>query len=204
MISHQHKCIFIHQRKCAGTSICLAFGQEWSLDNKDWHFMNGGVNSPDASTAPPSYFRFSIVRNPFDRFISGLRYCEGFRGDGSFKSLEDILSSLPQLPPGSNPYTSPLLDLQSFEWAHTTRPQHVILYRPDGSLGVDYVMRFESLQDDFDIVCGWLGIKSISLPVSNQSRRLRGYRSYFDNEPKARLLLEKHFKKDFELFNYSY
>lgn len=33
--------------------------------------MNDGVLSPDNSSASAGYFRFSVIGNPWDRFISG-------------------------------------------------------------------------------------------------------------------------------------
>jgi hypothetical protein len=41
MISHRHRCIFVHQRKCAGTSILRAFGL--GPEHPDWHVANDGV-----------------------------------------------------------------------------------------------------------------------------------------------------------------
>ena len=43
MISRQHECIFIHQRKCAGMAVIETFGL--LPDNPDYHFMNDGVLS---------------------------------------------------------------------------------------------------------------------------------------------------------------
>jgi hypothetical protein len=72
MICHDYKCIFIHQRKCAGVSIIHAFGFEPS--DPEWYSMNDGVLSPEYESAPSGYFQFSVVRNPWDRFISGWKY----------------------------------------------------------------------------------------------------------------------------------
>jgi hypothetical protein len=41
MISHRYRCIFVHQRKCAGTSIIRAFGL--GPEHPDWHVANDGV-----------------------------------------------------------------------------------------------------------------------------------------------------------------
>ena len=77
MISHRFKRIFIHQRKCAGTSIIRSFGIDPS--SSDWHFMNDGVLAPEAVARPDQYLVFSIVRNPWDRFVSGWKYCPSTR-----------------------------------------------------------------------------------------------------------------------------
>lgn len=163
--------------------------------------MNGGVNSPDAAQAPSDYFRFSIVRNPYDRFISGWRYCQE-RGS-PYRSILDTLLDMPQLPESEDLYASPLPSFQAFEYAHLTRCQHEILYLPNGTLGVDFLMRFEIIQRDFDTACAFMGISKRTLPRANSSDRL-SYRQYFDADLQARKLLEKRFEKDFQLFGYSY
>ena len=56
---------------------------------------------------------------------------------------------------------------------------------PKGPLGtnapVDYVMRFETLQSDFDAVCRRIGIPAQMLPRRNKSYH-RPYREYYDAE----------------------
>lgn len=178
MICHTYKCIFIHQRKCAGTSIIHAFGLD--PDNPDWHFMNDGVLSAEYASAPAGYFRFSVVRNPWDRFISGWKYCATTR----HKSLRDALTSLPR---------------EGHDYRHLTRPQHTILFDENGCLIVDYLIRFESLQQDFDQVCDIIGKPRRTLPHYNQGNRTH-YFDYFDED--SRRLFQRFFGRDIELFGY--
>jgi hypothetical protein len=53
-----------------------AFGLNW--DNPDSLRMNPDTHRDDQTLNDldtlPTYFRFSTVRNPFDRFISGWKY----------------------------------------------------------------------------------------------------------------------------------
>ena len=60
MISHPHRCIFLHQRKCAGTAIKEAFGLR--NEDADWHAYNDGVLDPAFAQRPRDYLVFSIVR----------------------------------------------------------------------------------------------------------------------------------------------
>jgi hypothetical protein len=180
MISHSLKCIFIHQRKCAGCSIIEAFG--FKLSDAEWHFMNDGVLSPEYQLAPNDYFRFSVVRNPWDRFISGWKYLRATRD----RSLRDVLNNLPQ---------------EGHDYRHLTRPQHSILYDDSGRLIVDHLIRFESLQQDFDKVCDLIGRPRSVLPHSNRGRRSH-YSEYFDQETQE--VFRRHFEKDIELFGYQY
>jgi len=50
-------------------------------------------------------------------------------------------------------------------------PQYDFLHADDGRLLVDFVGRFESLQDDFNKVCAHLGLKDAELPHRNPSRK---------------------------------
>jgi hypothetical protein len=160
-------------------SIVQTFGLE--PDCPEQHFMNDGVLGPDYQSAPAGYFRFSAVRNPWDRFVSGWKYLESTRE----RPLLDVLTNLPQA---------------GADYRHLTRPQHAILYE-NGRLIVDYLIRFESLQQDFDQVCKAIGKPTRRLPHVNQGTR-GPYPEYFDDE--TRQLFLRHFGKDIELFGYKY
>ncbi|HYX28054.1 MAG TPA: sulfotransferase family 2 domain-containing protein [Pyrinomonadaceae bacterium] len=179
MISHEHKCIFVHQRKCAGCSIINAFG--FDVDDPEWHFMNDGVLSPEYQDAP-NYFKFAVVRNPWDRFVSGWKYLESTRA----QSLRQVLTKLPE---------------SGKDYRHLTRPQSATLFDGSGRLIVDYLIRFESLQQGFDEVCEVIGKPRRRLPHLNQTARDH-YRNYFDDE--CRELFLRHFARDVEIFGYQY
>ncbi len=75
MISHEHKCIFIHIPRTAGTFI------EHAICGKDWWGISSNTKHLLASTAKEiykdywnDYFKFSMVRNPWDRMVSLSRY----------------------------------------------------------------------------------------------------------------------------------
>jgi hypothetical protein len=193
-------------------SILTAFdASSKSVNNR---FMMDGALSPDFDSAPEGYFRFSVVRNPWERFISGWKFCDSTRN----KSLYEVLTNLPQ---------------EGYDYRHITRPQHAILYDKDGRLVVDYIMRFETLQQDFDHVCDTIGKPRCILPhvnrgadkdFSKQSRyrkllrrvisransastenkqsEKKHYSEYFDEQTQQ--LFMDHFGKDVELFNYRY
>ena len=179
MISHEYECIFVHQQKCAGYSIISSFGFE--VSDPEWHFMNEGALSPEFKTAP-AYFKFAVVRNPWDRFISGWKYLASTRE----RSLRDVLTELPAA---------------GKDFRHLTRPQYVTLYDQTGRLIVDYLIRFESLQDGFDEVCEIIGKRKRKLPHMNQTARDH-YTKYFDDQ--TRELFLQHFARDVELFGYDY
>ncbi|MCC2655194.1 MAG: chondroitin 4-O-sulfotransferase [Panacagrimonas sp.] len=178
MISHADRCIFLHQRKCAGTAIKEAFGLR--TEDADWHAYNDGALDPAFADRPRDYLVFSIVRNPWDRFVSGWKYCKSTRN----RSLRQVLLDPPR---------------EGHDYRHLTRPQHEILFDADGRPVYDVLLRYESLREDFDRLCERLG-----RPVRPLGERNRGthapYREYFDDE--TRMLLAQRYARDIELFGY--
>jgi uncharacterized protein Usg len=73
MISYRYKCIFLHIPKAAGTSIeRLLSGADIDIPQKVprkrgfSHFLNEHLD----------YYVFSVVRNPYNRFVSAWKWGE--------------------------------------------------------------------------------------------------------------------------------
>ncbi len=67
-ISHKHKLIFVHNPKCAGTSIINYF------DMEDWGHQPAVRLKEEYSEYWGKYKKFVVIRNPWDRFYSNYRY----------------------------------------------------------------------------------------------------------------------------------
>ncbi|HVY70418.1 MAG TPA: sulfotransferase family 2 domain-containing protein, partial [Verrucomicrobiae bacterium] len=65
MIDHLRRCIFVHIPKNAGNSIYSAFGTGWH-NHKDL----AGYEREMEPVAFESYYKFTIVRNPWERMLS--------------------------------------------------------------------------------------------------------------------------------------
>ena len=63
------------------------------------------------------------------------------------------------------------------------------------------MIRFENLEQDFQIVCQKIGIPHITLPKYNKSER-KHYSKYYDQELKE--IIEKKFKEEIELVDYEF
>jgi hypothetical protein len=159
-----------------------------------------------------AYFKFSFVRNPWDRLVSEYRY-RGYPVRVDFKTF--VFEHLPE---------RQFSDL----YTHIV-PQYDFLHDEGGKLLVDFVGRYESLQADFDVVCSRLGLPATPLPHVNGSGARRPpvrtlndvkkllrrwlwnlerrhtfphYTQYYDDETRdhvARL-----YRKDIEAFGYSF
>lgn len=176
MISHTHRCVFVHIPKTAGQSIEHVFldllGLTWKrraplllrynanpelgpprlahLRAADYVALGHMSESQFAD-----YFRFSFVRNPWDRAVSFYKYI-GRPAECSFKRF--AIEVLPN-------------DLwHNMYWF--VRPQTEFLYA-GGRLMVDFVGRFETLEADFREVRDRLGLPIARLPFVNRSDSTR-------------------------------
>lgn len=67
---------------------------------------------------------------------------------------------------------------------------------------MDFVGRFENLQEDFDYVCDRVRIKRKKLTHANKSKRDRDYRKYYDSETKE--IVAKKYADDIGRFGYEF
>jgi sulfotransferase famil protein len=174
MISHQHQCVFVHIPKTAGQSVERVFldllGLDWetraplllrSNDRPDLgppklaHLTAGEYVSCGhlSQEQYDSYFKFSVVRDPWDRVVSMYKYL-GYGRRVPFKTF--VLKILERKL------------MAGLYWF--VRPQSEYLYDEDGILLVDQVGRFETLQDDFDQVARRLGLAQTLLPHTNRGQ----------------------------------
>ena len=185
MISHQYKCIFIHQRKAGGYSIISDFG--FQIREVEWHLYNDGTLSEEwkfRKTIAKGYIVFTVVRNPWDRFISGWKYLNNYRD----KTLAEVLQEASNIK-GPRDYK------------HLVRPQLDILMNEKGIFVPDYVLRFENLQEDYNKLSHIIGKKESTLPRLNETSH-EHYTAYFDSKTKK--TFEALFKKDIDFFGYKF
>lgn len=153
----------------------------------DFHRFNDGVLSWDwneRTRRERGYFVYSTVRNPFDRLISAWKFLESTR----HRPLIEVLQDLPRHSP---------------DYEHLTRPQIAILRGPGSkTLVADDLIRFESLQRDFDRICDRIGRRRAILPHVNRTERAGDYRQYFDSRTQE--IAEDIFAEDFDAFGYSF
>lgn len=79
MISHRHELIFVHIARTGGSTI------EHLFDGADWWNVNPNEKHIPAEVGKKlyypywhKYYKFSIVRNPFDRIRSAFKYADHY------------------------------------------------------------------------------------------------------------------------------
>lgn len=136
------------------------------------------------------YFKFVFVRNPWDLVIS--RYFVNNRKKAKTMkkfTREHFLEFWEQM----KKYNAIKGEEHPFQY------QFVI--GPKGERLVDFVGRFESLQEDFNIICDKIGIPRKNVPQLGKIKR-NAYRDYYTEE--SRQLVAERFHKDIELFGYEF
>ena|SRR6185312_1697901 len=197
-INHQLKTIFIHNARCAGSSMEIALGLDHVHDSIEKSRDRHG------ETAWADYFKFGFVRNPWDRLISTYEFAQmdrswyhdnlkpgpsGQHGDAHTdyaavkgKGLDDCLRML-------------LDDPASLKQPGWLPQSHFI----SDSAQLDFVGRFENLAADWSTVCRRLrvDIPLLKINPTNRQRDRHGYATPFACEAAARL-----YRADYVAFGY--
>lgn len=183
MINHIRRAIFIHTPKTAGTSI-KKFIEGFSIrgDHKNWE-----LEKNIAGDLWDQYFKFAIVRNPWDWIYS----IYSFYKMGTSVSLVDE-NVLP------NTFEEFVLDLDKY------LDILGINYTQSHFIGdeLDFIGKFENLGEDFKIICEKLGLGDVPLGKVRVSRRKKNYQEVYNDEMIE--IVRNKFVKDIERFGYEF
>ena len=183
-INHKHKFIFIHIPKNAGTSIRNSFdiqGYDKKVIRKPYpHNSCSEIKTYCGDLVWETFYKFAVTRNPYERMVSYYHFHKS-----------------PQYR-----YPARANTLSFNDW---------IFKGLDGNMkknqtwcldeDVNYIGRYEDLQDDFNIVCANIGIEPYILPKFNVSEH-NEWKSYYTDDSEK--LVNRIFQDDFEVFNYDY
>lgn len=128
-----------------------------------------------------SYFKFSFERNPWDRQVSWYHHKTKFRSDITRPSFDQFNKS-----------------------RRRARIENWELYTIDGNIAVDFVGRYENLDNDFATVLNHIGLRGqLALPRINRSNRGEGgYRHYYTDA--SRDLIASWYAPEIREFGYEF
>jgi Sulfotransferase family len=211
LISHQHKFILIHAPKTAGVSISHALRPYCHEPNRllfnrflsilkirvntvigpvHWINPRGHSSASQLKRIYPSfifdnYFKFAFVRNPWDLLVSFYHYIKSNHGHSRYKRLAKLES---------------FEDYINYEIKRNKINQTNFLYSKDKIPLVDFVGRFESLEDDFVKICSIIGIDGRLLHANKTQHET--YHEYYDET--LMLRVAKHWHEDIANFGYEF
>lgn len=157
----------------------------------------------------PDYFKFTFVRNPWDRIVScysdkilhedvtNYKYKNGvfrryvrkykhlfYRGM-PFEEFVRVISRIPD------------------ERADRHfRSQRSFIIDENDNILVDFIGKFEALSGDLAVLCEKTGLENMHFFHENKSKRGKDYRDLYTEETKR--LIEERYKDDIELFHYRF
>jgi hypothetical protein len=208
MISHKHKCIFLHIPKAAGTSIeRFLRGADPEIPEKTprqrgfSHFLNDH----------PDYYVFSFVRNPYDRFVSAWKWGQlklEKEGDLPFYSKDRPVSfeeyvllvtdfNYRKDNQGSWSEYDEYHTLPQFEFFPNLNGGHYFTDKINPDFTCDFIGRFENINEDFNKVCHSIGVKELKLPHAYNSKT---FKQPFEWTVDLKERVCNYYKKDFDLF----
>ncbi|EAK0950362.1 sulfotransferase family protein [Campylobacter lari] len=191
----KYKCIFIHVPKVAGSSI-----ERVVYQTDRW--LVGHVKASDYVKLDKnkfeSYFSFGFVRNPYDRMVSAYHYLRS--GGGNLTDETWAKENIYKY----NSFEEFVLNLQNnderikiLSWIHFV-PQYKFLCNDNKNILVDFVGRFEKIDEDFKVILNILNRKD-SLVHANKSNHC-DYKDYYNYETYK--IIREIYKNDFEIFDY--
>lgn len=183
MINHQLKCIFVEIPKTASTSVRSIVGAPQKP-----HLNIYQICQSLPADQFQAYFKFSFVRNPWDRVVSLYERNEGLqlKNKMTFEEFVDWIqfSSATCLHPVPHRY--------QLDWLVDT----------NGRVMVNAIGRYESIEDDWAKIAAKLSV-SPTLPRLNENRsKKRHYTEYYTD--KTRDIIRRKFSVDIEAFQYDF
>lgn len=227
LISHRHKFIFTKTVKTAGTSVesyferyCMPEGEwreEHQRDSYESEFGVIGYRGKISGEKPKwyhhmpaseirtlvgdeiwnSYFKFTVIRNPWDKAISAYyHFGEDYKMKLSRKLFQKILKP-----------SCTLKQISFLNWLTDEKPpRDRNKYLINDEVCVDEFIRFENLSDGIERVCNKIGIPwdETRLPKFKTEKRDRAVKPCDLYTPQAHRLIEKRYAYEIKHFDYAY
>lgn len=214
MISHEHKCIFIHISKCAGSSIEAAFGIDlykydvadkinlYGWDKEFRGFLQHATpqqllgNNLISKQEWDNYYKFIIVRNPWDRSYSDYKWL--MREIKKKDSFYNYLNS-------SGNFKECLTDKTSIIYRGDHLYKQVdYFFVNDKKINYDKVIRFEELDSQLPILAKDLGLnKDFFNKKENADHLRKKHYSKFYNYVRKKMV-QRHYSEDISFLNYEF
>lgn len=185
IISHSRRFIFVKSEKTGGTSVERAiqpFLENIDIFDEGSHFLPTQIVESHGKNTFDEYFKFSIIRNPFDKMVSHY-YWHGHIEPGRYESFDIFVEEFYKYKIISN-------------WKY---------FSIDNSIVLDRILRYENLQDDLNSIYINTGI-CIDVSGIHEKSNIRPtdatYQSYYSDA--TRNMVEIACSQEIAMFGYIY
>jgi len=214
MIVHELKCIYIHIPKTAGVSLIHAImseilgyettGQIGHLSNdlKYQFGLRGSQKHKQARNFVPvdiskelwdSYYKFAIVRNPWDRIVSEFHWRHSLPIRQPSLDFKEFIEYCEERMKDT---TNKANDIY---WTHA-QTQKSYVADSNNNILLNDIFRFETLSETVNNIGVRLGV-SLNLQKHNASNH-KNYRDYYNSQTKE--MVRKIYQEDIEMFDYEF
>lgn len=202
MISADGRWIFVHIQKTGGNAVRSALGVEHNDPHK--HFLARELRQVYGEKVWADGFKFAFVRNPWDRLVSWWSFIDNGRDPtGASPDANNFFGYVLKQARTFEEFiarcTDEIVDADGRKYIF--RNQLDYLVDDSGAVIVDFIGRFERLQDGYDEVLARLGRPRAQLPRINASRHA-AYTDYYS--PAMAERVGRLYARDIETFGYRF
>lgn len=197
----KHECIFIHIPKTGGSSVAISLFGKMKLGHNTItkHLIVYSHTDFDR------YFKFCFVRNPWDRLFSAYNY---LKNGGEARNENDLKfwnkHKLEELKSFNNFVRTWVNKDNIYAHVHFIPQYKFICHPTTQNILVDYIGRYETINENYIHIRRKLGLQNGSLEYRNKSRNkeLFNYREMYSK--KSIDIVKNVYRYDIELFSYSF
>lgn len=188
----EHKCIFIHITKTAGTSVAKSL-----FNYLPYHYTAIDYRVIYGKQTFNKYYKFAFVRNPWDRAYSAYRYLKsGGWNEDDKKWNEENLAQYTNF----DDFVKQWLTKENIKKHIHFMPQHHFICDRNNKLLVNYLAYFETINTDFEVICEQLKITA-NIGHHN-ANTVDNYLNIYTDE--TRNIVADIYAEDIELFGYEF
>lgn len=192
-----NRIIFVHIPKAAGNALVKTlFGASATGHDPLRRYLSHN------SEKFYSYYKFAVVRNPYDRLVSSFFYLKqggiGFFDNDFAESYLNDIDSFEE-------FVTRLGSDDEFRgaimsWVHFV-PQLDFITLDGSNVAVDRVIKLESIDQEISELCEKLGVPPVKMIKDNMSQR-KPYKTYYT--PELISIVSSLYKDDLAVLNYTF
>lgn len=188
----QHKCLFIHITKTAGTSVATSL-----FNYLPYHYTAIEYRVIYGKRDFNNYYKFAFVRNPWDRLYSAYRYLKiGGWNDTDRRWASQNIGDFDDF----NQFVKQWITKENIQKHLHFKPQYEFICDNNKRLLLNYLAYFETLESDFNHIC-----RKLNIDAKLAHHNINPGSSYIDAyDDISRNIVNEVYADDIELFGYKF